>query len=114
MNITKRILGGLVVAALLAGSSMVFAGTAFADPPEGSKASCMAYESYILPPVLSPSEAGVSEDYGWPGVLQVFAFVEAASGVNHSRGESLSEFAHMGEGNHEACDEAFVALHFGP
>ena len=104
MNITKRILGGLVVAALLAGSSMAFAGTVFADPSDGGNASCQGYEGSVVSP--PGSEDGPYSQDGMPGIIRFIDEVAIPAFGVDNRGNIISFFSQLHEGGHHECDEA--------
>ena len=74
---------------LLAAFVLGPAGTAFADPPEGSPASCMGYEASAVSPPGTSTEAPP----GMPFVAEVF----------HAFGLT-TVFAHEQLGSHEDCD----------
>jgi hypothetical protein len=74
------------------------AGTAFADPKDGSPASCRGFEADAVP-------AGTNEEEpdGQRSVRAVIDFFAALLGTN--RGQITKEFlAHLHLGSHEACD----------
>ena len=76
--------------------------SALADPAEGRRTSCAAYEaSDVSPP---GSEDGVFSKFGMPGVL---AFIDAIiASTGGTRGAVIAVLARLHEGSHEACDEA--------
>jgi len=102
VNITKRIIAGLVIGGLVAGSTA--GGTAFADPPEGGNASCQGFEgSSVSPP---GSEDGPYSQNGMPGILDFIDEVAIPAFGAKNRGGIISFFSKLHEGSHHECDEA--------
>lgn len=103
MNLRNRTVTTLMLAAMLAGATFS-AGTAFADSPEGSPASCMGFEaSDDSPP---GSLTGETNQYGMPGVMNIAIQGAVDAGIVGTRGEFIVLIASNHLGSHEACDEA--------
>jgi hypothetical protein len=93
-----KIIAALFAVTLVAGLALAPPSTAFADPKDGSPASCAGFEADAVPPGSNEEEPN-----GWRSVLEIIDGFAALLGTN--RGAVISEFlAKLHLGSHEACD----------
>ena len=93
-----KIIAAFFVLTLVAGFALAPLSTAFADPKDGSPASCRGFEADAVPPGSNSEEPN-----GQQSVLEVIDFFAALLGTN--RGAVISAFlAKLHLGSHEACD----------
>ena len=93
-----KIIAALFALTLVAGFALAPPSTAFADPEDGSPASCAGFEAGAVPPGSNEEEPN-----GWRSVLETIDFFASLLGTN--RGAVISLFlAQLHPGSHEACE----------
>ena len=93
-----KIIAAFFALTLVAGFAVTAPSAAFADPKDGSPASCRGFEAHAVPPGSNSEEPN-----GQQSVLDIIDFFAALLGVN--RGAVISEFlAKLHLGSPEACE----------
>ena len=95
-----KIIAAFFALTLVAGFALAPPSTAFADPQDGSPASCRGFEADAV-----PAGSNSEEPNGQQSVLDIIDFFAALLGTN--RGQVISQFlAKLHLESHEACDAA--------
>jgi hypothetical protein len=93
-----KIVAAFFTLTLVAGFALAPLSTAFADPEEGSPASCRGFEANAVPPGSSSEEPN-----GQQSVLAIVDSIVAAFGLKN-RGAVMVILAQLHLGSHEACE----------